>query len=152
MTGNRTACKAWRRPKGWAAIALVVAALLPFAAHAGGSGDQPVMLSIANEGPGPLRCMVLFAHFVTTDVGTVAPDAEVSISMFRQNSDGALWIARADGRKMMIETIECGAAARWAETRGQVSLLPVRAGHDQRYHSRCRGGSAEFCADPRPAQ
>jgi hypothetical protein len=133
------------------AIALVVAALLPFVARAGGSGDQPVMLSIANEGPGPLRCLVMFAHFVTTDVGTVAPGAEVSISMSRQNSDGALWIARADGRKMMIETIECGAAARWAETRGQVSLLPLRAGHDQRYHSRCRGGSAEFCADPRPA-
>ena len=68
MTGNRTACKAWRLT-GWAAIAVIVAALLPFVARAGGSGDQPVTLSIANEGPGPLRCMVLFAHFVTTDAG-----------------------------------------------------------------------------------
>jgi len=70
--------------------------------------------------------------------------------MSRQDGDGALWIARADGRRMMIETIDCGVAARWAATRGQISLLPARAGHDARYGTTCRLKGAVICEDPAP--
>src|SRR5262245_4271226 len=99
MTGNWTACKGRRQPVGFAAIVLVGAALLAGIGQAGGSEDDAVTLSIANESPEPLRCTILFAHFVSKDVGTIAPRAEVSLSIFRQKDGGALWIPRADGRK-----------------------------------------------------
>ncbi len=97
-----------------------------------------------------MRCMILFAHFVATDTGTIRPNGELSIAMFRQGGDGALWIPRADGRRMMIETIDCGSALRWAETRGQISLLPARAGRDGRYGARCRLSGSVACDDPAP--
>ncbi len=165
MTGNWTACKGPRRPAdraasnpvvrrlcAWAAVALIAAALLSCAARAGAADEDAVTLSITNESLEPLRCTIVFAHFVSKDVGTIAPRAEVSLLMFRQKNDGALWIPRADGRKMMIETIDCGAAALSAETRGQVPLLSVRASHHLRYHSACRWSGAVVCADPVPAQ
>ncbi len=127
-------------------------ALLPGAGQAGGADEDAVTLSIANASPEPLRCTILFAHFVSKDIGTIAPRAEVSLSMFRQKNDGTLWIPRADGRKMMIETIDCGAAALSAETRGQVPLLSMRSSHHLRYHSACRRSGAVVCADPVPAQ
>jgi len=150
MTENPTACKGRRRPIGWAAIALVAVALLPGVGRAGGPDEEAVTLSIANESPQPLRCTVLFAHFVSKDVGTIAPRAEVALSMFRRKNDGALWIPRADGRRMMIETIDCAALS--AEMHGQVPLLSVRASHHLRYRSSCRQSSTLVCADPVPAQ
>jgi hypothetical protein len=158
MIGKANGCKGARRPSGAHAFALPRAwlilvglglALLPSCAGAG-SGQQPVTLSIANASQEPLRCMILFAHFVATDVGPIAPNDDLALAMFRQDEDGALFIPRADGRRMMIETIDCGAAARWAETRGQISLLPARAGRDARYGTTCRLAGAVSCADPAP--
>ena len=97
-----------------------------------------------------MRCQILFAHFVVTEAGTIPPGGDLSIAMSRQDSDGALWIPRADGRRMMIETIDCGAATRWAETRGQISLLPARAGREARYGARCRLNGTVACDDPAP--
>ncbi len=134
-----------------AAIALVAVALLPGAGQTGGTDEDAVTLSIANESREPLRCMILFAHFVVTDVGPIPPSADLSITMFRQDGDGALWIPRADGRRMMIETIDCGSASRWAETRGQISLLPARAGRDMHYSSSCRLNGTVVCGNVRAA-
>jgi hypothetical protein len=159
MSGNWTACKGPRRLadraacnpvvrrfRAWTAVAVIAAVLPSCAARAG----DTVTLSVANETREPLRCTVLFAHFVSQDLGTIAPRAEVSLSMFRQGNDGALWIPRADGRRMMIETIDCGVAA--AETRGQVPLLSVRGSRHLRYHSACRRSGAVVCTDPVPVQ
>ena len=163
MTGNWTACKGPRRPAdwaasnpvvrrlcAWAAVALIAAALLSCAARADAPDEDAVTLSIANESPEPLRCTILFAHFVVTDVGTILPSADLSIAIFRQDGDGALWIPRADGRRMMIETIDCGSTSRWAQTRGQISLLPARAGRDARYSAHCRLDGTVVCDDPTP--
>jgi len=152
MTGNRTACKGGRWRTAWVAVALGATALLPAAAPASAPDDEPVVLAIVNEMPEPLRCTVLFAHFVSKEIGTIAASAEISLSMFRQKTDGALWIPRTDGRRMMIETVECGAAALWAETRGQFPLLPVRAGREVRYHSSCRRSGGAICTDPAPTR
>lgn len=111
---------------------------------------QEVTLLIANESKEPLRCQIMFAHFVVTEAGTVPPGGNLAIALSRQDSDGALWIARADGRRMMIETIDCGAASRWAATRGQIPLLPARAGRESRYGTTCRLGDAVLCEAPAP--
>jgi hypothetical protein len=131
-------------------VAAAGLALQPLSPHAAGSDEQPVTLSIANESAQPLRCMIQFAHFVVTDGGTTPANADLSIAMFRQGGDGALFIPRADGRRMMIETIDCGLASRWAATRGQISLLPARAGRDPHYSVRCRLRGTVLCDDPAP--
>ena len=146
MIAKASGCKA-APVAGWSALAigtvLVLAPLLPARAAA-----PEVTLSIANASSETLSCQIMFAHFVVTDAGTVPPGGTLTIALSRQDSDGALWIARADGRRMMIETIECGAAARWAKTRGQVPLLPARAGRDARYGTTCRLRDSVTCDDP----
>lgn len=140
-----------RRLRVLAVAAMLGSALQPLSAHAAGPEEQAVTLLIANEGQEPLRCMILFAHFLVMDVGQILPSGDLSIAMFRQDGDGALWIPRADGRRMMIETIDCGAVSRWAETRGQISLLPARAGRDMHYSSRCRLNGTVVCGNARAA-
>ncbi|HUL04939.1 MAG TPA: hypothetical protein VLV76_01310 [Candidatus Acidoferrum sp.] len=153
MIAKASACKA--APPGGRLSALVVSAVLAWASPslplgAAGPDSHDVALSIANAGGEPLRCQILFAHFVVTEAGIVPPGGDLAIAMSRQDSDGALWIARADGRRMMIETIECAAAARWAGTRGQIPLLPARAGRDARYATLCRLHGAVVCEDLKP--
>ena len=153
MIAKAGGCKEARHSVRLRALAIAIASALTFpapAAQAAGSDAQPVALSIVNEGAGPMRCLILFAHWVTTEGGTIRPNGKLSIAMFRQDSDGALFIPRADGRRMMIETIDCAVASRWAETRGQISLLPARAGRDARYRTRCRLSGAVVCADLAP--
>jgi hypothetical protein len=153
MIGKASRCKevpAFGRLSALAVFAVLALGLQPTAARAAGPDSHDITLSIANEGGEPMRCQILFAHFVVTEAGTIPPGGDLSIAMSRQDSDGALWIARTDGRRMMIETIDCGAATRWAETRGQISLLPARAGREARYGTTCRLHGAATCADPAP--
>jgi hypothetical protein len=133
-----------------AAVAALALASLLLPAQAAAPDAQEVTLSIRNEGREPLRCMILFAHFVATDAGTVPPGGDLAIALSRQDSDGALWIARADGRRMMIETIDCGAVSQWGKTRGQISLLPARGGRHARYGTTCRLHGSVICDDPAP--
>jgi hypothetical protein len=153
MIGKASRCKEARcslRLRALAISAMLAPMLCAPPAQASGSDARPVTLSIANDGAEPMRCLILFAHWVTTEAGTMRPNGALSIAMFQQDSDGALWIPRADGRRMMIETIVCGAAARWAETRGQISLLPARAGREARYGTTCRLHGVVTCEDAKP--
>ena len=150
MIAKASGCKA-APVAGWSAVAIMtaLASVSPLPPSRAGAPDaQPVTLSIANESREPLRCLIMFAHFVVAEAGTIAPGGKLAITLSRQDSDGALWIARADGRRMMIETIDCGAAARWAATRGQIPLLPARAGREARYGTTCRLGGTVVCEDP----
>jgi len=153
MLAKASACKAAPpapRLSAVAAAALLALALPLSPAWAATPDSHDVTLSIANDSYEPMRCLILFAHFVVTEAGTIPPEGDLAIALSRQDSDGALWIARADGRRMMIETIECGAASRWAETRGQIPLLPARAGRAPRYGTACRLHDAIACEDLKP--
>jgi len=153
MNANAGGCKA-APPVGRLyalALAAIVALALPsLPARAAGLDSHDVILSITNASGEPMRCQILFGHFVVTEAGTIPPGGDLAIALFRQDSDGALWIARADGRRMMIETIDCGAAARWTETRRQIPLLPARAGREPRYGTTCRLEGAVTCEEPMP--
>lgn len=153
MLAKASACKAAPpalRQRTVAVSALLALALALSTARAATPDSHAVTLSIANDGDEPMRCLILFAHFVVTEAGTIPPGDALAVAMSRQDSDGALWIARADGRRMMIETVACGAASRWAETRGQIPLLPARAGRDAGYRTTCRLDRTVLCDDPAP--
>jgi hypothetical protein len=108
--------------RGIASIPLALA----LSAGAAKAADPAVALSIRNDGPVALRCMILFGHWITQDVGPIPPGASAQISMWRGQPAGALYIPRFDGRKMMIENLICGSDAAWAETYDQIPLLPLR--------------------------
>lgn len=114
---------------------------------AAGEPDQ-VQLTVRNLAGMPLRCVVLLAHFVTLERPLLPAGAALSLVMQRDSAAGALWLQRADGRRMMIENLLCGAADRWGETRGEVPLLPLRADTPPRMETMCRIDGRLTCSLP----
>jgi hypothetical protein len=111
--------------------------------------DRPVTLALANAGQEPLRCRLMFGHWVDRDLGAIAPGAATKLAMTQAASDGALYILRADGeRKMMIETIQCAPSGDWMQTFGQVDFAPIRSRRAQAIEASCAapaGGGRTTC-------
>jgi hypothetical protein len=111
--------------------------------------DRPVALSLANAGTEPLRCRLMFGHWVDRDLGALAPGASTALAMTQAAGDGALYVLRADGeRKMMIETIQCAPSGDWMETFGQVDFAPIRSRRAQAIEASCAapaGGGRTSC-------
>ncbi len=112
----------------------------------GTAADAPVALTIVNKGSGAIHCMINFGHWVTQDLGMIEENASKTVQFHRQPANGALYIPRADGQRlMMIENVFCSAPGDSAASRGQVPLLPIQAGRSQRYASVCRAGEPVRC-------
>lgn len=113
------------------------------------SQDQPTTLTLKNAGAEPLRCRLMFGHWVDRDLGTLEPAAGTEIAMTQAAGDGALYITRSDGaRQMMIETIQCAQAGDWMRSFGQVDFAPIRsrrAGHVEASCAAPAGGGRTVC-------
>ena len=111
--------------------------------------DRPVTLALANAGTEPLRCRLMFGHWVDRDLGALAPGASTELAMTQAAGDGALYVMRTDGeRKMMIETIQCAQSGDWMETFGQVDFAPIRSRRAQAIEASCAapvGGGRTTC-------
>ena len=117
----------------WLARTILCLVLSSCAQQPAATNDQPVALSLSNAGTEPVRCRMMFGHWVDRDLGELAPGAEMSIAMTQSAVDGALYVIRSDGqRRMMIETIQCAQPGRWTQSVGQVDLAPIRT---RRVHS-----------------
>jgi hypothetical protein len=114
-----------------------------------GAPDDPVILRITNDGAHALRCVVLFGHWVTRELGTIDAGASHDLAMMRDSGDGSLYVLRDDGRKLMIENVVCGADRAWTETLGQVPLLPVRESRERELRTSCRVDERVGCTPPR---
>jgi len=95
-----------------------------------------------------MRCMILFGHWVTQDVGPIAAGGSATVSMWRGQPAGALYIPRFDGRKMMIENVICGDVTAWAESLDQIRLSPLRESADSRFATSCTGAGRVSCSPP----
>ena len=105
--------------------------------------DRTVILAFANAGQEPLRCRLMFGHWVDRDLGALAPGASTALSMTQAASDGALYVLRADGeRKMMIETIQCAQSGDWMRNFGQVDFAPIRSRRAQAIEASCAAPAA----------
>jgi len=131
-----------------ALILLLSALLLCGAARPAIAADPAVELVIANAGDQPLRCMILFGHWVTQDVGPIAAGGSATVSMWRGQPTGALYIPRFDGRKMMIENVICGGQTAWAESLDQIRLSPLRETAGNRFATSCTGAGHVSCSPP----
>jgi hypothetical protein len=127
-----------------ALLGILIVTLPPFAIAARGS-DATVTLSIKNDDESALRCAVIFAHWVTTDVGPIPSGQIATVTMTRGPQPGALHIARFDGRPMMIENIICGAERNWTNTFDQLPLNLVRDAAALTYQMECRAAPRVVC-------
>ncbi len=138
--------------------ALLLAGLLGAcaAAPAADGGDLDVSLTVANDGAAPLRCMLIFGHWVELDAGQIAPGGSLAVALRRQASDGALYVPRYDGRKMMLENLVCGPLRDWWPRRADIPLLPLRATAAPRFAASCHltGGAdgRAVCTPPETAR
>jgi len=139
-----------RSQTGARVTALLGAVLMTACSMNGPTGPEaPVALRIVNRGSDPIHCMVNFGHWVTQDLGVIEKNGSKTLQFHRQPSDGALYIPRADGQRlMMIENIFCSATDDSAASRGQVPLLAIQAGQSHRYESVCRVGTPVQCDVP----
>ncbi len=141
-----------RRPLVAAGLAWLLAASPGCAFHsppAAGHDDVEVTLRLANAGDEPLRCGILFGHWVEQDLGRVPPGGALDIVLRRQSADGGLFVPRAaDGRRMMVENLICGPLAGWWERRADVTLLPLRAGKAVHFDATCAVGTRTRCSAP----
>jgi hypothetical protein len=124
---------------------MLLALLLASCAHdQRAAQDQSVTLSLTNAGSQPLRCRVMFGHWVDRDLGELAPGAATKLTMTQAAEDGALYVMRSDGeRKMMIETIQCAESGNWMESFGQVDLAPIRSRRVRAIEASCAAPAGE---------
>ena len=115
-------------------------------------GDPTVHVQLANAGAAPLRCRIMFGHWVNRDLGTLAPGAETGFDMQQSPKDGALYIMRADGqRRMMIENLFCVRDGGPQATEGQVDLAPARSARPREIMATCAMPTAGGRVDCGPA-
>lgn len=137
-----------------AGLAWLLAALPGCAVYSpptAGQDDVEVTLTLANAGGEPLRCGILFGHWVEQDLGRVLPGDALDIVLRRQAADGGLFVPRAaDGRRMMVENLICGPLDGWWERRADVPLLPLRAGRALHYDAVCSFEARARCDGPVP--
>ena len=107
-----------------AALALVLASCV---AQRQDAGDAPLAVSLHNGGTVPLRCQLIFGHWVERDLGQIAPGADVRMDLMRAGEDGGIYVMRPDGKKkMMVENVICGRADNWQPTLGRLDFTPLR--------------------------
>jgi hypothetical protein len=116
------------------------------------SADPEVRIRIANAGTQPLQCRVMFGHWVDRDLGIVAAN-EASVTVQQQPKDGALYVLRDDGQRlMMVENIYCAEPDNWQATVGQVDLAVVRRERPNEVSVRCAlpaSGGRVTCSEPK---
>lgn len=113
-----------------------------------GCASEQVSLAVYNASSQPLRCTILFGHWIEQGAGAVLPEQGLRVALRRQNEDGALYIRRDDGRKMMIENFVCGPVEDWWERRADIPLLPLRTSGEQDFVAFCRMEDRAECTGP----
>jgi hypothetical protein len=134
-----------------AVIALLALSLAGCTDRRWSTAEEAVRIEIANAAGEPLRCTILFGHWVEQGAGTAGPGGVLDVAMWRQPSDGALYVPRYDGRKMMVENLVCGPLEQWWERRSDIPLLLPRAGAARTYRASCEITDRARCSAPVPA-
>lgn len=117
------------RAKGFRFVALAAACQILASCVAAGQDakDAPLTIALGNSGAEPLRCQLIFGHWVERGLGEIAPGDSVRLDLMRDGADGGLYVMRPDGqKKMMVENVICGRREEWRATLGQVDLVPLR--------------------------
>lgn len=110
--------------------------------------DLKTTLVIRNDSGEPLKCTILFGHWVTLDIADIPAGGKGQIEIMRATKDGALYVPRFDGRHMMVERIACGRVRAWWESLGDIPLLGLRATAKPFSETHCRLQDHAQCSEP----
>ncbi|HVJ42501.1 MAG TPA: hypothetical protein VM639_13440 [Dongiaceae bacterium] len=136
-------------PNLMAALCLAVTVGLCLVADAARAADDlKTTLVIRNDSGEPLKCMILFGHWVTLDIADIPAGGKGQVEIMRAAKDGALYVPRFDGRHMMVERIACGRVAAWWESLGDIPLLGLRASAKPSSETHCRLQDRAQCSEP----
>jgi hypothetical protein len=133
------------------AFAFTVAACLPCSAV---TADETVRLEVANApGDGPIECLVLLAHFFTSDLGELEAGAVLVMDFERHPDTGDLILRNRWGIAMAVENVLCGRVGDWAGSKVEIPLAALRAGQAVRVGCSASTGPEVLCrATPGPAE
>ena len=134
------------RPGFWSRAAMVAASVVSAGCA---SAESDIALVVANRGAEPLRCLVVFGHWVTADVPVFGPGASATVTLRRDSVEHSLFVPRSsDGRRMMVEDLACDRDAAWGQSLVHVGLDPVRQGTGTRYEVACDLDGGAGCGAP----
>jgi len=106
-----------------------------------------VTLSLANAGTEPLRCQVIYAHWVTGDLPLLQAGSSVELEVRRDPATREVFVPRpADGRPLMLEEILCGLDRDWSSSLTHVDLEAIKLGENDAFHLTCRSAARVVCA------
>lgn len=140
---------AWRT-RLWLAAALLLGAATALAGGDEPGAMRPVGLTIRNDSAETLRCTALLAHFMSEDLGRLAPGASLTVALRRDAARGILALAPREGRDVPLENLLCGRDAAWTQSTGELPLAAARSGAAGRFAGRCRltGGRVACLVTP----
>jgi hypothetical protein len=137
------------RPLPFLTVALLIAGC---ALRFTDAADHEVLIRISNARAEPLQCRMMFGHWVDRDLGTVTTN-QVSVTVRQQAQDGALYVMRDDGQRlMMVENIFCAQKDNWQATVGQMDLAAVRRERPKEVSVSCAlpaAGGRVTCTEPK---
>jgi len=131
-----------------ALLAVAFPCLQFFAGAVHAAEDVKTVLTIRNDSSEPLKCVILFGHWVTSDIADIAPGQGRQVDIMRASKDGALYVPRFDGRHMMIERIACGRVENWWESTGDIPLSLLREKAEPVTETHCQLGKRADCTVP----
>lgn len=91
--------------------------------------DTEVRVTLQNDSDQTLRCLLVFAHWMTEELPPLLAGERTQISLARQSADGAIYRLRSSGQRALLENISCGFDADW-RPEAVVGLLPLQEGPD----------------------
>lgn len=109
----------------------------------GTEGADPVEISVVNETGVPLDCDAALAHWYSDELGRIAPNDELTLTLWHDTKSGVLNLMNATNDRMPVEALWCSTDA--ARTR---LSLPIRAGKIEatlRFSCRVSGDTGLSC-------
>ena len=105
----------------------------------------PIAVTVQNGSERPVRCLLVFAHWTTMDLPVLWPGGSASVQLYRA-PDRALFLPRPqDGRPMMLEGLQCGYDAGWADSLVRLDWTWPMFSQEVRFTVSCSPGARLSC-------
>jgi hypothetical protein len=91
-------------------------------AATGSAGLSALMVDVRNTGSAPIACAAAVAHWFSLDLGTADAGGTVTIGLWRDPANGAVFALNPSQDRLPVERLWCGLAGRSWATRAEIAL------------------------------
>ena len=106
----------------------------------GSAGLSPLAVSLRNAGREPISCGASVAHWYSVELGGAATGEAVTIPLWRDPANGAVFTLNPSEDRLPIERLWCGLSGRSWATRFEIPL-PRRPGPADDIALSCTAGA-----------